>query len=63
LQPCAGVDGLLLYRAPILIGDGKSCLGDIGLSRIDDAHGIWRLSDTRRLGNDRLEVYEKSQII
>lgn len=57
------VDRLLLYRAPILIGGGKYCLGDIGLSRIDDAHGIWRLSDTRRLGNDRLEVYEKSQII
>lgn len=55
------VDRLLLYRAPILIGGGKACLGDIGLSRIDDAHGIWRLSDTRRLGNDRLEVYEKSQ--
>lgn len=56
------VDRLLLYRAPILIGGGKPCLGDIGLSRIDEAHGIWRLSDTRRLGNDRVEVYEKSEI-
>lgn len=55
------VDRLLLYRAPILIGGGKACLGDIGLSRIDEAHGHWQLSDTRRLGNDRLEVYEKSQ--
>lgn len=57
------VDRLLLYRAPILIGGGKPCLGDIGLSRIDDAHDIWRLRDTRRLGKDRLEVYEKSEII
>lgn len=56
------VDRLLLYRAPILIGGGKPCLGDIGLSRIDDAHGRWKLSDTRRLGNDRLDVYEKSEI-
>lgn len=56
------VDRLLLYRAPILIGGGKPCLGDIGLSLLDDAHGRWRLSDTRRLGNDRLEVYEKLEI-
>jgi diaminohydroxyphosphoribosylaminopyrimidine deaminase / 5-amino-6-(5-phosphoribosylamino)uracil reductase len=52
------VDRLLLYRAPILIGAGKACLGDIGLGRLEDANGRWRLSDTRRLGNDRLEVYE-----
>lgn len=52
------VDRLMLYRAPILIGEGKACLGDIGLTKLDDAHGRWRLSDTRRLGNDRLEVYE-----
>jgi diaminohydroxyphosphoribosylaminopyrimidine deaminase/5-amino-6-(5-phosphoribosylamino)uracil reductase len=52
------VDCLLLYRAPILIGAGKACLGDIGLHKLGDAHGLWRLADTRRLGNDRLEVYE-----
>ncbi len=52
------VDRLLLYRAPILIGGGLPCLGDIGLLLLDDAHGRWRLADTRRLGNDRLEVYE-----
>jgi diaminohydroxyphosphoribosylaminopyrimidine deaminase/5-amino-6-(5-phosphoribosylamino)uracil reductase len=52
------VDRLLLYRAPILIGSGTACLGDIGLTTLDDAHGLWRFSDTRRLGNDRLEVYE-----
>jgi diaminohydroxyphosphoribosylaminopyrimidine deaminase/5-amino-6-(5-phosphoribosylamino)uracil reductase len=52
------VDRLLLYRAPILIGAGKAGLGDIGLTALDDAHGRWRLIDTRMLGNDRLEVYE-----
>lgn len=52
------VDRLLLYRAPILVGGGKPCLGDIGLDSLDAAHGRWLLSDTRMLGNDRLEVYE-----
>jgi diaminohydroxyphosphoribosylaminopyrimidine deaminase / 5-amino-6-(5-phosphoribosylamino)uracil reductase len=51
------VDRLLLYRAPILIGSGKTALGDIGLDRLGDAHGRWRLHDARQLGSDRLEVY------
>jgi diaminohydroxyphosphoribosylaminopyrimidine deaminase / 5-amino-6-(5-phosphoribosylamino)uracil reductase len=54
------VDRLLLYRAPILIGAGKPCLGDIGLGALDDAHERWRLADTRMLGKDRLEVYERA---
>jgi len=53
------VDRLLLYRAPILIGAGKPCLGDIGLGALEGAHGQWRLADTRMLGKDRLEVYER----
>lgn len=52
------VDRLLLYRAPILIGIGKAALGDIGLGQLDEAHGRWRLADTRRLGKDRVELYE-----
>jgi diaminohydroxyphosphoribosylaminopyrimidine deaminase / 5-amino-6-(5-phosphoribosylamino)uracil reductase len=52
------VDRLLLYRAPILLGGGKSCLGDIGLGSLDGAHGRWQLADTRQLGKDRLEVYD-----
>ncbi|WP_428835726.1 bifunctional diaminohydroxyphosphoribosylaminopyrimidine deaminase/5-amino-6-(5-phosphoribosylamino)uracil reductase RibD [Sphingomonas rustica] len=51
------VDRLLLYRAPILIGSGKAALGDIGLGRLADAHGRWRLAESRQLGSDRLEVY------
>ncbi len=54
------VDRLLLYRAPLLIGDGKACLGDIGLTHLDDAHGVWQLMDSRRLGKDRLEAYVKT---
>jgi diaminohydroxyphosphoribosylaminopyrimidine deaminase / 5-amino-6-(5-phosphoribosylamino)uracil reductase len=52
------VDRLMLYRAPILIGAGKACLGDIGLSQLGDAQDFWTLLDERRLGKDRLEVYE-----
>ena len=53
------VDRLLLYRAPILIGGGKPALGDIGLTDLADAHGRWRLTASRLLGRDRLDVYER----
>lgn len=53
------VDRLLIYRAPILIGGGRPCLGDIGLHRLGAAHGRWHMSDTRRLGDDHLEVYDR----
>ena len=53
------VDRLLLYRAPILIGGGKPGLADIGLLDLADAHGRWRLTDSRSFAPDRLEVYER----
>ena len=52
------VDRLLLYRAPIVIGGGRT-LGDIGLGELGGAHGRWTLSDTRMLGSDRLEAYQR----
>lgn len=52
------VDRLLLYRAPILIGAGLAGIGDVGLADLAHAHGRWRQTDERRLGVDRLEVYE-----
>ena len=52
------VDRLLLYRAPILIGGGRT-LPDIGLTDLAAAHGRWRATDARSLGSDRLEVYER----
>ena len=55
------VDRLMLYRAPILIGAGKACLSDIGLTQLGDAHGRWQISGSRSLGKDRLEVYESAQ--
>ena len=53
------VDRILIYRAPILVGEGKSSVGYIGLDAIADAHGRWKASDGSRLGIDRLEVYER----
>jgi len=53
------VDRLLLYRAPMLIGSGKPALGNIGLTDLADAHGRWHLADSRLLGSDRLDVYER----
>ena len=54
------VDRLLLYRAPILIGHGKACLADIGLHHLPDAHGQWRQIDSRPLGKDQFELYERA---
>ncbi len=53
------VDCILIYRAPILVGEGKSSFGYIGLDAIADAHGRWRAGEARPLGIDRLEVYER----
>ncbi len=53
------VDRILIYRAPIIVGEGKSSFGYVGLDAIADAHDRWRLVDERRLGVDRLEVYER----
>ena len=53
------VDRLLIYRAPILIGGGKPALSDIGLTTLSDAHGRWRAVDSRRLGADRLDIYDR----
>ncbi len=55
------VDRLLLYRAPILIGGGRPALADIGLTDLSQAHGRWRLADSRLLGGDRLDVYERAR--
>ena len=53
------VDRILLSRAPLLIGEGKSSVGYLGLDGIASAHGRWQAVDGRALGVDRLEVYER----
>lgn len=53
------VDRLLLYRAPVLVGAGKSSIGDIGLTALDDAHLRWQQIDHRTLGIDTLAIYDR----
>ena len=53
------VDRILIYRAPIIVGEGKSSFGYVGLDAIADAHGRWRPAREETLGVDRLEVYER----
>lgn len=53
------VDRILIYRAPIIVGEGKSSFGYVGLDAIADAHGRWRPAGEETLGVDRLEVYER----
>ena len=55
------VDRILIYRAPIIVGEGKSSFGYVGLDAIADAHGRWRLVGEQTLGIDRLEVYERER--
>jgi len=56
------VDRLMIYRAPILIGGGQPGLTDIGLTTLAEAHGRWRQTDHRRLGEDALDVYERTHL-
>lgn len=53
------VDRLLWYTAPIIIGNGRSGVEDLGLERLGDAHGRWRLVDNCTLGEVRLAVFER----
>jgi diaminohydroxyphosphoribosylaminopyrimidine deaminase/5-amino-6-(5-phosphoribosylamino)uracil reductase len=53
------VDRILIYRAPIIVGEGKSSFGYVGLDAIANAHGRWAHVEGRALGIDRLEVYER----
>ena len=55
------VDRILIYRTPIIVGEGKSSFGYVGLDAIADAHNRWTLVDEQRLGVDRLEVYERER--
>ncbi len=51
------VDELHIYRAPIIIGDGLSALGPLGLTDLTSAHGRWKLDTRRTLGSDTFEAY------
>lgn len=51
------VDELHLYRAPILIGDGRRSLGALCLTSLSDAHDRWQITESRQLGSDTFSSY------
>ncbi len=55
------VDRLEIYRAPIVIGGGRGAVGDIGLAKLNDAHGHWSLAERRQLGSDSFDAYTRSR--
>jgi diaminohydroxyphosphoribosylaminopyrimidine deaminase/5-amino-6-(5-phosphoribosylamino)uracil reductase len=55
------VDELHLYRAPILIGDGRRSLGALGLSSLAAAHKRWQLAERRLLGSDEFTAYLRTR--
>ncbi|GGC42502.1 riboflavin biosynthesis protein RibD [Novosphingobium marinum] len=54
------VDTIILYRAPVVIGEGRPCIADLGLDNLAAAHGKWRLRRSQALGSDLLEVYSRT---
>lgn len=55
------VDELHLYTAPILIGEGRRSLGDIGLASLAEAHGRWDHAERRQLGSDTFAAYLRTR--
>lgn len=54
------VDRLLLHRAPVIVGGGRT-LGDIGLTDLSAAHGRWAAGASMLLGVDRIEAYTRNR--
>lgn len=55
------VDRLLIYRAPILLGGGRPGVADLGLATLAAAHARWYRVDSRTLGSDSLDVYQRTR--
>ena len=55
------VDRLLIYRAPIVLGGGRPGVNDVGLVNLAEAHGRWRREDSRMLGHDTLEIFQRTR--
>ncbi len=53
-------DRLLWFRAPVAIGEGRDAVADLHLDTLIAA-GALRLSETRRLGIDALEIYQRTR--
>jgi diaminohydroxyphosphoribosylaminopyrimidine deaminase / 5-amino-6-(5-phosphoribosylamino)uracil reductase len=54
------VDCLVIYRAPLEIGPGVPALPELALAALSSGQSRWRITDRRPLGNDVMEVYERT---
>ncbi len=52
------IDRMLLYRAPHAVGGHGAAMPELGRAELD-ANPAWQQTDSRPLGNDRLDVYER----
>lgn len=53
------VDRLLLYRAPRVVGGAGAALPQLTVEALVGSHE-WSLSDTRQLGKDTVQVYDRA---
>jgi len=53
------VDRLMLYRAPLIAGGAAPALDELSPAALAGS-SHWRLADTRQLGKDQFEVYERT---
>ncbi len=53
------VDRLMLYRAPILLGQGKRGIQNLESASLARAHGRWQQSDSLPLEPDRLDIFSR----
>lgn len=53
------VDRMMLYRAPLTVGGSGPALPELTRAALA-ASPQWQLTDTRQLGNDGVDVYERS---
>ncbi len=55
------VDEIHLYRAPLLLGQGRHMSAALPAQKLADVHGRWGLHETRTLGADQLTVYLRTR--
>jgi diaminohydroxyphosphoribosylaminopyrimidine deaminase / 5-amino-6-(5-phosphoribosylamino)uracil reductase len=53
------VDEVHLYRAPVLLGQGRHMSAFLDARQLSTAHGLWHIQDTRQLGVDELTLYRR----
>jgi diaminohydroxyphosphoribosylaminopyrimidine deaminase / 5-amino-6-(5-phosphoribosylamino)uracil reductase len=53
------VDEIHLYRAPVLLGQGRHMSAFLDAQQLASAHGLWYITDQRRLGVDDLTIYHR----